>query len=60
MSRFKKMTDKALEKELLEYSKVRKGEIADLTYEAALRIGILSTSLKKMQDEARRMEDDSK
>ena len=56
MNKYQKMSDSALEKELLKYSKERKGEIAELTYAAALRIGTLAGRLKVLE----KMEDDGK
>ena len=48
---FQKMSDKNLERFLYDYSKTRKGEIADLTRAAAIRIGDLSARVKEMERE---------
>lgn len=46
---FQKMSDKNFERMLLEYSKLRKGEVADLTRAAAIRIGVLSAKVRQLE-----------
>ena len=53
--RYKDYTD--LAKQLKEYSYQRKGEIARLTYQAAVTIDVLVGRLKMLED---KMEDDLK
>lgn len=53
---FLNMSDKNLERMLYDYAKARKGEISDLTYAAAIRIGTLAGKIKELERE----EDDLK
>lgn len=46
---FQKMSDKDLERTLYDYSKTRKGEIADLTRAAAIRIGVLAAKVREFE-----------
>lgn len=48
---FRDMTDEELSKELRDYAEHRSGEIADLTYAAGLRIAVLSTRVKALEEE---------
>lgn len=52
------LTDDELSKELKDYADHRSGEIADLTYAAGLRIAVLSTrvkALEEVKDESKRI-----
>ena len=53
---FMMMTTKKLIKTLKEYALERSGEISDLTYAAAVRLGVLDARVKVLQKE----EDDLK
>ena len=44
------MTDDELIKYLRDYAEHRSGEIADLTYAAGLRIAVLSTRVKALEE----------
>lgn len=48
---FRDMTDDELTKYLRDYASTRSGEIADLTYAAGLRIAVLSTRVKALEEE---------
>lgn len=48
---YRDMTDEELSKELRDYAEHRSGEIADLTYAAGLRIAVLSTRVKALEEE---------
>ena len=48
---FRDMSDDELSKYLRDYSEHRSGEIADLTYAAGLRIAVLSTKVKALEEE---------
>lgn len=48
---FTDLTDDELSKELRDYASTRSGEIADLTYAAGLRIAVLSTRVKALEQE---------
>lgn len=50
---FRDMTDDELTKYLRDYASTRSGEIADLTYAAGLRIAVLSTRVKALEEERR-------
>ena len=50
---FRDMTDDELIKYLRDYAEHRSGEIADLTYAAGLRIAVLSTRVKALEEERR-------
>ena len=43
------MTNVELAEELKEYSRIRNGDIAELTYEASVRIAVLDAGLKKLE-----------
>lgn len=45
------LTDDELSMELRNYAEHRSGEIADLTYAAGLRIAVLSTRVKALEEE---------
>ena len=45
------LTDDELSKELRDYAEHRSGEISDLTYAAGLRIDVLSTRVKVLEQE---------
>lgn len=45
------MSTTKLIKTLKEYSQARSGEIADLTYVAAVRLGVLDAKIKKLERE---------
>lgn len=47
--KFKNMSNANFERFLYDYSKTRSGEIAELTREAALRIGILAARLEVLE-----------
>jgi len=47
---FRDMTDDELTKYLRDYASTRSGEIADLTYAAGLRIAVLSTRVKALEE----------
>ena len=47
------LTDDELSKELRDYAEHRSGAIADLTYAAGLRIAVLSTRVKALEEERR-------
>ena len=47
---FTDLTDEELSKELKNYAEHRSGEIADLTYAAGLRIAVLSTRVKALEE----------
>lgn len=46
---FQNMSDKNFERMLLDYSKLRNGEVADLTRAAAIRIGVLSAKVRQLE-----------
>lgn len=46
---FRDMTNEVLEKTLYNYSESRKGEIADLTRAAAIRIGVLAARVMVLE-----------
>ena len=46
---FQDMSNANLERTLYDYSKTRKGEIADLTRAAAVRIGVLSAKVRQLE-----------
>lgn len=48
---FRDMTDDELTKYLRDYAEHRSGEIADLAYAAGLRIAVLSTRVKALEEE---------
>ena len=48
---YRDMTDEELSKELRDYAEHRSGEIADLIYAAGLRIAVLSTRVKALEEE---------
>ena len=50
MKNFRDMTDDELTKYLRNYASTRSGEIADLTYAAGLRIAVLSTRVKALEE----------
>ena len=47
------MTDDELSKYLKEYAAHRDGEISELTYEASIRIAVLSAGVKMMEEKER-------
>ena len=47
---FRDMTDDELTKYLRDYAEHHSGEIADLTYAAGLRIAVLSTRVKALEE----------
>lgn len=55
MNNYKELTDK-----LLSYSAERKGEIADLTYEAAVAIGTLEGRVKALGQEIADLKEEDK
>ena len=60
MADYKKLSDGKLSKILMEYAKGRKGDIADLTYAASVRIAVLAAKVKELKEENKRGEDDGK
>ena len=53
MKEFNEMTDHELSEYLKEYAKHRDGEIATLTYEASIRIAVLSAKIKELENETK-------
>ena len=53
---FSNMTDDELSKYLKEYAAHRDGEISELTYEASLRIAVLSARVKLLEKKVRNNE----
>lgn len=49
-NRFEEMSDSELCKVLKEYAEKRNGEIAGLTYAAAVRIGVLAARVKVLEE----------
>lgn len=50
---FSNMTDDELSKYLKEYAAHRDGEISELTYEASIRIAVLSAGVKLLEEKER-------
>jgi hypothetical protein len=53
---FRDMTDDELSKYLKEYAARRDGEISELTYEASIRIAVLSAGVKMLEEKVRNEE----
>lgn len=56
-TKFEEMNDDELSLALFDYSKVRTGEIAEITYAGSIRIAVLSARVKELE---KRMGDDGK
>lgn len=60
MTEYGKLSDEELSNALREYSWGREGDIADLTYAAAIRIAVLAARIKLLKEKIKEGEDDGK